>query len=163
VDVLSPNPDDRASFPGIVETLPRALVRPVSIRGRDLLYDTFAGSFSVTGGGDIADHGDVEALKKRIIRRMISRPGGFVHLRDYGVGLRTKELPRYGDLAALKMTTALQIREEPDVEAVAVDATVSAGVLVLGIRVRPRGAEPFGIRIESSSPGVFVVGEGAVV
>lgn len=155
---LMANPGDRGTFPGIVEARGRKRVQPPSLRtdSIDVRYDTFAGTFVLDGRRDLDTHDGVEALKKRIIRRAISTPGGFSHLPDYGAGLRVKKLEAR---EAPKIRQALldQIRQEPEVAAVFVDVTFSGGVLYAAIKVRTRSRKEFLMQFEQGSSGEILV------
>jgi hypothetical protein len=75
------------------------------------------GSFGVDDTGDYAmDEGTVN-LKKRIIRRLITRKGAFAHLPNYGVGVpdQAKKLGQAIVISKLKAEAEVQIAQEPDV------------------------------------------------
>lgn len=80
------------------------------------------GTFGVDDRGDYAlDEGDVN-LKKRILRRLMTRKNAFAHLPGYGVGVpdRIKTLGTAAALAALRADAEAQIMQEPDVQQVRV-------------------------------------------
>lgn len=146
-------PWDRASCPGIVSTRDRARLQPASTRGGlDIHYDLFRGTFQLDPRRDIGLHGGTGYVKKRIIRRLITRKGGFFHLPDYGADLRVKELLRTTDLALIRDEVERQVRREEEVEAVTVElARPSQGVLVVSVRARTSlGGFELGIELDES-------------
>ena len=75
--------------------------------------------------GDIALHEEDAALRKRILRRILTQPGEFPHLgRGYGAGIRVKGLARTGEMQTLANSIQIQVRDEPDVLAVGVTAVL---------------------------------------
>ena len=110
---LSSNPLDRATFPGLSNPRPRRRVRPrVVRRSSDFKYDTFGGRYVLDARNDYETHGGLEALRKRILRRLISSPGGFFHLDEYGAGLQVKEVNRTTNAAAIQGDVEDQLRQE---------------------------------------------------
>lgn len=111
-------------------------------RDLDTLDGAFPGAFTFEPTSDIAVHGGVESLKKRIYRRIITNPGGFVHLPAYGAGVRVKALATSGRLAQIATDLAVQIQEEPDVQTANVQVemgrpkSASDGLGVLGVSIR---------------------------
>lgn len=80
------------------------------------------GTFGVDDRGDYAlDEGDIN-LKKRILRRLLTRKNAFAHLPGYGVGVpdRIKQLGTVAALASLRADAEAQIAQEPDVQQVRV-------------------------------------------
>lgn len=75
------------------------------------------GSFGVDDTGDYALDEGIVNLKKRIIRRLMTRKGAFAHLPNYGVGIpdAAKKLGQAVVLASLKADAEVQIAQEPDV------------------------------------------------
>lgn len=98
----------------------------------------FGGTLQLTGGGDYQTVTGTELTKKLIIRRLISRPGDFFHLPDYGIGLRVKEPVPLTDLPKLKKRIEQQVMLEPEVEAVSVRLTLEASRNLLSIQLQAR-------------------------
>ncbi len=106
---------------------------------------TQLGSFPIDATGDYAFDDGIAQIKKRIIRRLITRQGAFPSLPDYGVGI-----PSYGkQLGSLAVRQKLaaeaqkQISSEPEVAEVAVNAVsdpANPSVTILRIRVRLNGS-----------------------
>jgi hypothetical protein len=145
--VLSRIPTSPAAAPPSTSTLicrgDRPRVRRIRSRsvdtanpsGADLRYDTFDGLLVLDSRSDIDVQAGVEALQKRILRRLMSRPGGFFHLPRYGVGLRAKEVRRTTSLMVLRADVEAQVREEDEVEDVSVEVSApTTGVLVVIVR-----------------------------
>lgn len=74
------------------------------------------GTLEITSAGDYKDVSGPALLKKLILRRLVSKPGDFFHLPQYGIGLREKEPLPVNDLVKLKKQIELQIQLEPDVQ-----------------------------------------------
>lgn len=75
------------------------------------------GTFGVDDTGDYALDEGVVNLKKRIIRRLVTRKGAFAHLPNYGVGIpeQAKKLGQAIVISKLKAEAEVQIAQEPDV------------------------------------------------
>jgi len=99
------------------------------------------------GGGlgvlHVDEEGDLDVethrpyLRKRIMRRLTSEPGGFAHLTDYGLLIGSKTLIKPADLRRLQQDAESQILREPDVQSVR--ASVSQplpGLIRLRLKVR---------------------------
>jgi hypothetical protein len=75
------------------------------------------GNFFMGSDGDYANDDRDQNLKKRCLRRMITRPNAFAHLPGYGVGVGTygKKLLASSVRSRLAAEIERQIRLEPDV------------------------------------------------
>lgn len=160
-DAMAADPNDRHEHPGIV--VPRPRRPPRSSRaavGVDLRYDTFDGIFRLDGKNDIDVHAGPDALRKRIIRRLITARGGFRHLPTYGVGLRVKEINTTTSVAALRSEILRQVRQERDVADV--DAVVQSlpgtGAVIIKITVKPAVGTDFDVTFEVPSTGPITIG-----
>jgi len=97
------------------------------------------GTLSADESGDLSVENRRSSLKKRVIRRCTTKPGGFAHLKDYGLRIDSKSLLRPSDLRKLQIDAEDQVGQEPDVRSVR--ATVSQilpGVIQLSLRVVDR-------------------------
>lgn len=133
-------PDDRDDHPGIAVIRPRRPQRSLQVTPsdsrKDLHYDTLRGIWILDSKSDIALHDGLDALKKRVIRRLISVLGGFYHLPEYGANLKAKELFNATKLSLIRRDALDQIRREEEVRKVSVLATSPAsGVLVLNVSI----------------------------
>jgi len=150
---------DRDDFPGVMEVRRREARRPVRERQvrEDLFYDFFAGTYRLDQSDDLELHSGDDALKKRIIRRILTAPGQFRHLERYGVGrVDVKKLFDATRLGELRLAIIRQVKEEEEVSSVSVDASFTAGVLFLTVTVGTiRGRLSFAI--ERSADGEFTV------
>lgn len=120
---------------------------------RDLAYEFFPRdrttpvlNYRLTAAGDLALHGADESLRKRIMRRLQTRPGAFAHLPGYGLVAGVKRLGRSGELQRLANAAADQARQEPDVEAAAASIELIADdqgrqVVQVRLRVKPVARE----------------------
>jgi hypothetical protein len=97
---------------------------------KDALFDplpdisfTNLGTFPYGDDGDYGYDEGVENLKKRVIRRCVVRPGGFVWLQGYGVGIAEegKKLNNAARRERLKASIKNQVLQEPDVRYVQVN------------------------------------------
>ena len=132
---------------------------PLQPLGVDLFYDTFTGAYVLDSRSDLALHAGVEALKKRVIRRLITAPGEFYHLPDYGVGIDVKKQFNATRLTRLQAEIIRQLREEEDIDELAVNlANPSPGVLVVEVRARTVFGLPFGITTTFPGEGFPIVG-----
>lgn len=87
------------------------------------------GTYRTNGRGDYAYDEGIVGLKKRIFRRLVTRPGGFAHLGlTYGVGVpqKLKKLATPMAVQQLISEAEKQIAQEPDVAKVRVTATIDA-------------------------------------
>jgi hypothetical protein len=86
------------------------------------------GIFPVADGDYALDQGLV-SYKKRVFRRLVTKPGGFLHLgQSYGVGigLHGKQLAKPSTRNSLASNAESQIGQEPETEACTVNAVVDA-------------------------------------
>ncbi len=102
------------------------------------------GTFGLDASGDYAHDEGNESLKKRVIRRLLTRKGAFAHLPNYGVGVpdETKRLGTAETLSRLKVDAESQIAEEPDVEKVRVVIVTSASqpdLVRFRVAIKPKG------------------------
>jgi hypothetical protein len=97
---------------------------------KDALFDplpeiTLAnlGTFPYGDDGDYGHDEGPENLKKRVVRRCVVKPGGFVWLQEYGVGVgdEGKKLNNAARRERIKATIKSQVMQEPDVRYVAVN------------------------------------------
>jgi len=84
------------------------------------------GVFSYDSSGDYSTDSGLASYKKRCFRRMMSRPGGFLHLGlGYGVGVpqQCKKLGRGSTVQSLATQIQKQISQEPETQACNVTGT----------------------------------------
>lgn len=91
------------------------------------------GAFAVDATGDYAIDDGLDNLKKRVLRRLLTRPGAFAYAPGYGVGVQlySKQLGRASVRQKLAAEAERQIRLEPDVVAVQVTSAQRAPGLVV--------------------------------
>jgi hypothetical protein len=98
-----------------------------------------AGTLQIKADGDYALEAGRALLQKLILRRLMSSPGDFFHIPEYGVGLRVKEPIPASDLGRLKSSIEKQVLREPEIsQASATVSLSSAGVLTVTVRARVR-------------------------
>jgi len=105
------------------------------------------GSIRVDSTGDYASDDAVTNLKKRVLRRLVTRKGAFAHLPNYGVGVPSygKKLGSPTVLTALATEAEAQIALEPDVARVRVAPIVSLttpGLVRFQVFVQPKTGQP---------------------
>lgn len=100
--------------------------------------DVVAGSLKTTEAGGYARVYGVDLLRKMILRRLTTMPGGFFHIPEgeFGVDLKVKGILRVSNLSALKKKIEEEIHREPGVLATAVSLTLGSGVLSIKIKVQ---------------------------
>ena len=158
-DPMAASPLDRDDAPGDITARTKPREAPPATRpGVDFQYDFFSGVFQIDPRGDLGVHAGIQALKKRILRRLLSRPGGFYHLPTYGVGLRVKEASGAGELNRLRQRIFDQIRQEEEVADLDVRvAFLAPGALLVAMRVRAVEGTEFGLEFEVPSEGPLLL------
>lgn len=104
------------------------------------------GVIPIGSDGDYAFDEGVSQIKKRIFRRLLTKPGSFPAIPEYGVGVGTygKMLAVAGVRQKLAAEAERQIGLEPDVTAVKVSVISDAknpSVTIFRIRVRVAGSQ----------------------
>ena len=97
-----------------------------------------SGTLTITTGGDYASQSGAELIKKLVLRRLISKPGDFFHLPNYGLGLRVKEPIPNVDLRKLAVQIEEQVNLEPEVAESRASLSYAAGTgtLLVNLKVR---------------------------
>lgn len=113
------------------------------------------GTFVIADDGDYATDQGPESLKKRVLRRLMTRKGAFAHLPNYGVGVpdEVKKLGTQAVLSRLRVDAEQQILEEPDVDQVRVGIFADSetpGLYRLRVAVRPKLGSPFAFEVPYS-------------
>jgi hypothetical protein len=96
------------------------------------------GVFVVDDSGDYAVDDGVVSYKKRVLRRILVRPGSFVHLRrDYGAGLagENKRLGTAAEIQRVAVNIEQQVRQEPETARCRVTAAMEPGKPLLRVTV----------------------------
>lgn len=143
------------TFPGCKvpksPTTPRGIV---DLANPPFADQTVAGNYQVDSTGDYVNHSGEEFLRKIIIRRLSTDPGGFFYLDQYGLGLQLKEPIPITDLGKLKAQIELQVGKEPEFSAVSARVGLTAsGILSILVRVLlSRTNQEMAIPIPVSSP-----------
>jgi len=108
---------------------------------------SFLGVFSVDDTGDYAFDSGMISFKKRVYRRLITNPGGFLHLgQSYGVGIpaQGKKLARAAVVQALAGAAESQIGQEPETQAVKVLVALdpnNPGLVRFNIAIQTKGGQ----------------------
>jgi hypothetical protein len=125
-----------ANFPGVIgvqQTQP-----PRQPRGfTDFSNDIALGAWTIDSTGDLALEFGLASLRKRIYRRLITQPGAFAWLPNYGVGIKNKEIAAIATLNPFRQEILRQVRQEPEVSDAEVNLSlIPEGVLEVRIKVR---------------------------
>lgn len=106
--------------------------------------DEVAETWRQESSGDIALQDAATSLRKRLYRRVFTRPGEFAWMPAYGVGLAVKSLVKSGRLQELANLIAEQARKEPDVLNAGVEVylenTSTGSFLNVEMRIQQRNA-----------------------
>jgi len=95
------------------------------------------GTLQVDSTGDLAVETGLPYLRKRILRRLTTPQGAFLHLLTYGLAIPQKRNLRPSEMLRLKVSAQEQIQQEPDVLTALVSVSQpSPGSIVLFIRVQ---------------------------
>lgn len=137
-------PDTVSTFVAFGEE--RAPVDEPSLRGRfdianpQTVRDANGGplgTFQVSESGDLVNDTGRTNLRKRVFRRISTRPGGFYHLQDYGVRIGSKTLFTPTSLRELQTNLEAQVTREPDVVGARVRVSeIAPGVVRVKVRVQ---------------------------
>lgn len=110
------------------------------------------GTFRTDSSGDYAADEGIASLKKRIVRRLMTRKGAFAHLPNYGVGVpdKAKTLGTSAAIAALRADAEAQVLQEPDVAQARVVVITSAdhpSLVRFQVFVRPKVGSPIAFEV----------------
>ena len=105
------------------------------------------GSFRTDDSGDYAADEGIANLKKRIVRRLMTKKGAFAHLPNYGVGVpeAAKKLGQAVVISQLKSDAEIQIAQEPDVlqcKVAVVINSASPNIVRFRVAVKPKVGKP---------------------
>lgn len=107
------------------------------------------GTLRVNSAGDYVTVTGAELVRKLVIRRLISVPGDFFHLPNYGVGIKEKEPVPVADLVQLKSRIEFQVKKEPEIlDALASITLDPRGILTVQLRAKLKSGE----QIDTSVP-----------
>lgn len=144
--VDNPTPSRDVANPQLERDLENLLIRPGAILG----------TIPVGGDGDYAYDEGLANLRKRVVRRLITRPGGFASLPNYGVGVPSygKRLAVAGIRQQIAAEAERQISLEPDVAAVRVTFSTNPddpSVTLLDVRVRAQTGSSLDLQLPLST------------
>lgn len=154
-----------AAFQGVLDASTSTMAAKMAHRktgARDYAnvptLDTFGGTLKIDSGGDYEMVSGAELVKKLIIRRLVSKPGDFFHLPNYGIGLRVKEPLPVADLSKLKAEIERQVLQEPEVDTVQAQLfQTSESILTVKVRARlKKTGEPIEVSVPPEQTGVVL-------
>jgi len=136
-----------ASFFGVQAAIVAPIVDNLSVSSdianpmsaSPLLASQIAGSFVTDASGDYASDKGIASYKKRLFRRIFTRPGSFAHLPTYGIGLvdRVKKLGKPSERAQIEGEIETQVKREPETKRCSSSLTLldaTAGLWLLQIQ-----------------------------
>ena len=100
----------------------------------------FGGTLIINSVGDYQDMSGDALIKKLILRRLLSHPGDFFHLPEYGIGFRNKEPVFGGGLSRIKAEIERQVLQEPEVDVAQASLTLDANTLTVLVRAKLRAS-----------------------
>lgn len=152
-------PPRKADFLGILDaTVSTAEDRALKKRttSRDLLNlpaptddpARYGGTLLIDAVGDYQDMSGEALVRKLIIRRLLSSPGDFFHLPEYGIGFKVKDPLPISNLSALKAEIERQVLREPEVETTQAALTLDANMLVVQVKAKLKtSGEPLSVTL----------------
>ncbi len=93
----------------------------INLVGNDLSYDFINNDINATTDGDWDTQTGVDQVKKKILRRLTTKPGGFFHIPSFGLAIPSKTLLLPSKVLKMQKDVKRQIMQEPGVT----DANVS--------------------------------------
>jgi hypothetical protein len=110
------------------------------------------GTFGTDAAGDYATDQGTASLKKRIVRRLVTRKNAFAHLPGYGVGIpdAAKQLGTTAILTGLRADAESQVLLEPDVaraRVVIVTNSDSPSIVRFRVFVQPKVGNPLAFEV----------------
>lgn len=128
-------------FVGVLESVTTPMKRRYAVRDlanapTAVLANALSGTLQIGTDGDYKLMQGPDLVRKLVLRRIVSHPGDFYHLPNYGIGLRVKEPLPVSDLIALESEIRRQVQTEPEVEDAKVSVAQSSNVLSLRIRIK---------------------------
>lgn len=120
------------------DRLAKRKVTTRDIANPQLPQDVFiAGTLQLDAAGDYKLETGPQLVKKLILRRLMTTPGDFFHLPDYGIGIRLKEPVPPVDLGRLKTAVEQQVLRETEVQTASATVTLDAnGILTVVVRAK---------------------------
>lgn len=116
------------------------------------------GTLRVDASGDYAFDEGIVNLKKRVLRRLYTRKGAFLHLPNYGVGIPSygKKLASPVFVQSLAADAQAQISSEPDVAKCLVKPIINPntpGLVRFQVIVQPKTGKPAKFDVPFKVPG----------
>lgn len=110
----------------------------------------------INASGDYADESANALVKKLVLRRLTTRPGGFFHLPNYGLGLNEKEPISAVDLPARQKNIEDQIKREPEVDQVKATLLIDPAnsIVTLRLQIRTTTGAQLTVEVDQSTAGV---------
>ena len=167
---------DCENFGGLATYRVQARDRPAPARSRFAAQDTYRdlanpyfttdpqtgkpivapGFWTIDETGEYVLDDAGASLKKRVLRRIQTETGGFIHLRNYGVRAMKGDLARGPEVQAFAIRLQEQLLTEPDVSAASVTGTIAvaqagSGIVTFTIVVQPKSSGEVSFRVQVSA------------
>jgi hypothetical protein len=144
-------PSPAATFRGLVtpESLQPEKPRLLDLANLPAAKNPLGGTLQIGSSGDYKNVSGSELVRKLLVRRLVTRPGEFFHLPNYGIGFRDKEPLPIRDLPKLKAEVLRQVLREPEIAQADVGIILDAsGTLTILVRGKLRqGSESFSVQV----------------
>ncbi len=145
-----------ADFVGIIKY--KIVNAPKTYAGLiDIASDPVTGGWVVDGSGDVAIQDALAGLKKRIVRRIMTPKNSYSFLTNYGVTVELKKPMSVVMMGALKSDIYLQVKQEPEVDDLAINMQFSGGVLTINMAVKTKKGSGIEVSLTASESGGVVV------
>jgi len=165
-------PGDTLSIPAVFKQIvppsfdtakqSRDIANPQSLGGTLLSgapgLESLLGTLRTDSTGDYSFDQGSDQMRKRIIRRLITKKNAFAHLPGYGVGIPYlgKQLLVAARLAAVQADAQVQILQEPDVANATVKAIIdrqNPNIVRFQIFVTPKQGAPSNFEVPFNTAG----------
>lgn len=126
------------TFPGLYA--PTALTIEKSQIGVDLLYDIVKADIAADASGDWASQSGPDQVKKKILRRLTTRKGGFYHAPNFGIDLPVKKILTRSRILRAQKDIRREIVKEPGIVNAQATITIdSSGNAFVTVKARTIG------------------------
>ncbi len=113
------------------------------------------GTLPTDDTGDLAVDEGLESYRKRVIRRLSTRLGAYLHLPNYGVTIfqAIKQLARPGIVQSFAAEAEQQILQEPETESVSVSIVQRGSIVFYRVRAKTKAGQTVNLNSPISGVG----------
>lgn len=108
----------------------------VDLRYYHVSRNPIGGALNIGSDGDYQVMGGEELVRKLIIRRILTQPGEFFHLPNYGFPYAPKGIVRATELLGIRKAIRDAVAEEPEVRDAGVALTLDGAAGILYVKVQ---------------------------